>query len=545
MNNEGTYGVPVMQESSEMNDCRNALLIGTSDYADVSIRQLQSPKQDVHGLAKVLGDPQIGSFDVQTLLNVASGELLEKIEDFCSERHFNDLLLIYLSCHGLLDDHGRLYYAATNTSRQRLAATAISAAWLNERLEDCRARRQIVVLDCCHSGAFTQGIKGDSSLALERRFELRGRGRVILTASRSTEYSFESNTSSGETGPSVFSRAIIEGLRTGDADLDKDGYITVTDLYRYVENQVRTSEPRQTPGLWMYGAEGDLRLAYGRRGAVIRQDGQASMTPEEGGIAEQGEKSSPPPLTEDAPQAVSTATSAVTAAADPLTAEQTDGTAGPSDRRSYAAAPDLQISRLKHPPPDTAHLWRPSVSRAPGDNLHVSAPIVVGIPLLILVINSLDGSLNVDTASWSKWIAFIGASAGLAIALRECRNNRPLGIVLAWNALCLLLFFGCSQILRYATSASEARVFGVSVLVVAGIVNIAFLAWALRLKYLRKRLSLHLVLFLAVIAYGQFLEAAAVQRGGSFAQPGGFLILTALLVDLLAPIQALIAWANT
>lgn len=47
---------------------------------------------------------------------------------FCSQGGPRDLALIYLSCHGLLDDRGRLYYAATDTERALLAVTAIRAA---------------------------------------------------------------------------------------------------------------------------------------------------------------------------------------------------------------------------------------------------------------------------------------------------------------------------------------------------------------------------------------------------------------------------------
>ena len=251
---------------------RLALLVATSAYGDPDLRQLRSPGHDADQLAAVLRDPQIGGFDVRVLINPASGEVQEGIEDFCTDRYPDDQLLIYLSCHGVLDSHGRLYYAAANTRRQRLAATAVAAAWLNERLEDCRARRQILVLDCCHSGAFAKGAKGDADLALQRRFEPHGRGRVVLTASRSTEYSFEGGQASGEGVPSVFTNAVVNGLRTGDADRDEDGLITVNDLYQYVFESVRAVEPRQTPELWTYGAEGNLLVAHSVRGAVVEPE---------------------------------------------------------------------------------------------------------------------------------------------------------------------------------------------------------------------------------------------------------------------------------
>src|SRR5215475_8699290 len=260
-----------MQPAAETGH-RLALLVATSAYSDPDLRQLRSPGHDADQLAAVLRDPQIGGFDVQVLINPASGQVQEEIEDFCADRHRDDQLLIYLSCHGVLDSNGRLYYTAANTKRQRLAATAIASPWLTERLEDSRARRQILVLDCCHSGAFARGAKGDQELALQQRFEPHGRGRVVLTASRSTEYSFEGGQASGEGVPSVFTHAIVNGLRTGEADRDKDGLITVTDLYQYVYDNVRSAEPRQTPELWTYGAEGNLLVAHSVRGAVIEPE---------------------------------------------------------------------------------------------------------------------------------------------------------------------------------------------------------------------------------------------------------------------------------
>lgn len=41
------------------------------------------------------------------------------------------------------------------------------------------------------------------------------------------------------------------------------------DLYQYVCETVRAAEPRQTPELWTYGAEGNLMVAYSVRGPVI------------------------------------------------------------------------------------------------------------------------------------------------------------------------------------------------------------------------------------------------------------------------------------
>ena len=118
-------------------------------------------------------------------------------------------------------------------------------------------------LDCCFSGAFAQGSKGDNDLGIGERLVGPGRGRVVLTASRGTEYSFEGEPLQGEdiTRGSVFTGALIDGIRTGRADADHDGHISVDDAYAYAFEQVRGSGTQQTPQRWLYGAEGSILLA--------------------------------------------------------------------------------------------------------------------------------------------------------------------------------------------------------------------------------------------------------------------------------------------
>jgi hypothetical protein len=253
---------------------RLALLIATSDYDDPALQQLRTPGRDASALAEVLESPQIGGFAVRTLINARCGELREAIEEFCTDLRPDDQLLVYLSCHGLLNNRERLYFAASDTRLKRAATTAVSAGWLNERLDDCRARSQIVILDCCYSVAFTADAKSLPSIPVEQRLVPQGRGgRVVLTASSLTEYSFEGDRPSGDGVPSVFTQAIVDGLRTGEADRDQDGLITVTEGYAYAYDTIRyyaydrgfEVQP-QRPRLWVYGAMEDARLAYSVRG---------------------------------------------------------------------------------------------------------------------------------------------------------------------------------------------------------------------------------------------------------------------------------------
>ena len=188
---------------------RLALLVATNTYTDPGLRQLRAPARDADDLTQVLADPGIGGFAVTTVIDQPAHQVRLAIEDFLDGRGTGDLLLIYLSCHGLQDDRRRLYFAATDTRKDRLQSTGVESAWVVDQLERCRARRQVLIIDSCFSGAFAHGAKGEADLGLKDRFLGQGRGRVVLTASTATEYSFEGDPDTTTPAGSVFTAALV------------------------------------------------------------------------------------------------------------------------------------------------------------------------------------------------------------------------------------------------------------------------------------------------------------------------------------------------
>jgi formylglycine-generating enzyme required for sulfatase activity len=126
-----------------------------------------------------------------------------------------------------------------------------------------RSQRQLLILDCCNSGAFAYASKSASavgkSMGIATAFEGSGFGRVVLTATDATQYAWEGDKIIGDTQKSVFTHFLIEGLK-GEADRDGDGRINVDELYDYTYEQVVTRTPKQTPGKWSYRQQGDLVL---------------------------------------------------------------------------------------------------------------------------------------------------------------------------------------------------------------------------------------------------------------------------------------------
>lgn len=251
---------------------RRALIVASDSYENEGLRQLRSPAADADALSGLLGDPQIGGFQVTVVRNELAHDIGARIEDLFADSRPDDLLLLHLSCHGLKSESGELFFAAPNTRPDRLASTAVSADFVRRCMRAARARSVVLLLDCCYGGAFGQGVAvratGDVNV-LDSFGGGRlggGRGRAVITASNAMEYAFEGDhlTDDRSSPPSVFTSALVEGLATGEADRDEDGWVSLTELYEYVFDKVRERNPHQTPSRDIE-MQGDLLLARSRR----------------------------------------------------------------------------------------------------------------------------------------------------------------------------------------------------------------------------------------------------------------------------------------
>jgi uncharacterized caspase-like protein len=170
-----------------------ALIIGNSKYQDPNFARLRKPAADAEALASTLGKPEIGRFyDVQSFINKDASVVRVAIARLFDRKKPDDLLLAYFSGHGIRDADGHLYLAMTD-SQLELSVTAIPASFITEQMDRSRSHRIILILDCCHSGAFASGSKAslNESIGTAPAFEGTGYGRVVLTASDSTQYAWE------------------------------------------------------------------------------------------------------------------------------------------------------------------------------------------------------------------------------------------------------------------------------------------------------------------------------------------------------------------
>lgn len=259
-----------------MTNDRHALIIANDRYADQGLKQLKAPAQDAAALAGVLHDPQIGDFDVDVLRNAPADAMRRRVQGFFNDRRRDDTLLLHFSCHGLKSESGELYFAASDTEPRLLDATAIPAQFVRGCMSRTRAGRTVLFLDCCYGGAFSRGspsvrATGDVNVleSFTRDRPPGGRGWAVITASNSMEFAFEGDALAENSAPrpSVFTHAVVEGLATGEADLDADGEVSLDDLYDYVYEHVQEQNPNQTPSKTVE-MQGELQLAHSRRGRI-------------------------------------------------------------------------------------------------------------------------------------------------------------------------------------------------------------------------------------------------------------------------------------
>ncbi|MBD2337208.1 SUMF1/EgtB/PvdO family nonheme iron enzyme [Calothrix sp. FACHB-156] len=226
-----------------------ALLIGISEY-EPGLNPLPAAVNDIEAVRRVLVNPEMGNFAAENITVLANPErqkMEEAIEKLFVDRQKDDLVVFFFSGHGIKDDTGKLYLATRTTRKTAkgdlIRASAVTASFVHESISRSRSQRQVIILDCCFSGAIAQGmtVKDDGNVNVQE--QLGGKGRAILTSSTSTQYSFEQEGSE----LSIYTRYLVEGIETGAADKDTDGYISIDELHEYASTKVQEASPAMTP----------------------------------------------------------------------------------------------------------------------------------------------------------------------------------------------------------------------------------------------------------------------------------------------------------
>ena len=214
---------------------------------------------------------------IDTLINEkVTRENILKIKKNLMKTQINDIVIISVNGHGILDKYFNFYAATYDLDFNSPSERGISFEELEGLLSDIPARNRMMLIDACHSGVIDQEeivitnnlekskvkevkFRGnDQSLNLEYRngissFQLMRdmfyeisyeTGTHIISAAGGAEFALESDKFSN----GVFTYSIIEGLFSNKADRNNSGDVTVSELKKFVYKTVtELTDGKQTP----------------------------------------------------------------------------------------------------------------------------------------------------------------------------------------------------------------------------------------------------------------------------------------------------------
>lgn len=237
-----------------------AVLVGVNQYTDPSIASLSVCVDDVTAIQTSLG----GRYQLARLLTDATPDHLPTRSNILGELSAaaqvaseEDLLLFYFSGHGVARD-GESYLLPCDTRMSALELTAVAMRDVRKIIEQSPAHAKVIILDACHSGASIGKSEPTMTPEFIRRVFEEAEGMAVLASCKENQQSWEWP----EQGCSVFTHYLLEAL-SGKADLDKKGFVTVSDANRHVTDGVKTwaadKGTPQTPTL-QYTVVGDIIL---------------------------------------------------------------------------------------------------------------------------------------------------------------------------------------------------------------------------------------------------------------------------------------------
>ncbi|MFI6701386.1 caspase family protein [Streptomyces sp. NPDC050509] len=260
-----------------------AVLIGTAAYRHLPA--LSAVEANITDLAAVLCDATVWGLPEQHCVTVtdpqSASAMLDPVHQAAEQAL--DTLVVYFAGHGMRDSESADLYLGLVGSRENTGYTAVAYQHVRTALRSARARRKIVVLDCCFSGRAARTLAaGDEVLAAQAAVD----GAFVLTASPRDRVALAPD---GERH-TAFTGEMLTLLRDGIEDGPE--LIDLDTLHRVLEERLRAKN-RPLPQRSQENGVGRLPLARNRAraarhvpaGPVLATDVRAAMVAAGLGVA--------------------------------------------------------------------------------------------------------------------------------------------------------------------------------------------------------------------------------------------------------------------
>lgn len=267
------------------------IVIGVSEYQDNNFN-LNYAAKDANDLANLFENQKDGYEEkhIYRLLNEeATRKNILAMKNVLMQSNVNDEVILFVAGHGLLDANLDYYFATTEVNFTDPAENGLLYEDLENLLDGIPARKKLMMVDACHSGevdkeemeqvAYTETQEGSVTFrnagntayrtksdlgfnAFELMKELfadlrRGSGATVISAAGGAEFAFESE----EWDNGVFTYSVLQGLKTGEADINGDGEVRVSELHEFVVKNVRKlTNGQQNPTSRRENLNNDFRI---------------------------------------------------------------------------------------------------------------------------------------------------------------------------------------------------------------------------------------------------------------------------------------------
>jgi len=212
-----------------------AVIVGISDYQGYSadLRYAEDDAKIFYGYLKKAFQKEVGAGNIVLLLDEQAtySNIMSSLRRTFAEATENDYIMFYFSGHGSPGS-----FIPADHRNNQLLHSEVKAIF-----KSSKAKYRLCIADACFAG--TVATSENPLSQYEAVQNLRDARLAVMMSSSSTQVSAEIS----EIGQGLFSYWLMKGIR-GDADFNKDKYVTAGELFVYTRDAVyNQSAGRQAP----------------------------------------------------------------------------------------------------------------------------------------------------------------------------------------------------------------------------------------------------------------------------------------------------------
>lgn len=212
---------------------------------------------------------------------------VKELKSFVKNVNENDVILLFIAGHGVLDADLNYYIASHDMDFNHPENKGIPIDFFDDLLDNTKCLKKLMFIDACHSGEIdktevivdtTATNTADADLVFRavgntvknvndvNSFELskmafadirESNGSIVISSAGGGEFAMEGE----EWSNGVFTYSLLRGLKTGEADLNQDKRIMISELHQYlIVNVNRITKGRQTPTSRVENLNNDFRI---------------------------------------------------------------------------------------------------------------------------------------------------------------------------------------------------------------------------------------------------------------------------------------------